>query len=791
MEAGKLNNVHAESLRGRALNKKSPALLGLISTRSSVSFALVLLFFVFYLGLPSILRAQFYTAADSVAIYSLLDQADEAKLTDEALDKANEALQLSISKKMQRGEAFALLKIAYLMIEEDPKAEVSELFEKADKIGIRLNDGFILALSLVEQGKQALYTAQYQRAQQLFSKALDDYFHDHPSEFTAIVYNDLGMAAGKLGNRTLETEYYLKAMLFHEKLNDWNGWANSAGNLANAFFYLNDYEQAVSYAKAALRIHENNKHYAKLATIAGNITTMYSRMGRVDSALHYQDKALGWATINGHKKNIIQVYQNKALLLDRTGDYEGALTAMEEAIKMSKAIDDFSGTASKYRSAAIFAGKLGDTTLMNRYYDLSFSIADSLGAREIVRDIYGSKAAYYSKKNDFYRAYNFLKRFHTLRDSLAEEATRNQIAELHTRFESERKDLEIERLRTAEKIRTLEFEKQRAIIAGNYLETKQKENAILLLKQQQLLREAQITSQNVKIEQISLEAQEQKLRLQLSQQQNEIESQRSVLMLREIQRQKWVRNGIVFLFVAAVFIAFLMFNRYQIKKQLDEKNALIAIREKISRDLHDEIGSSITNINVLNELARRNVNHEPGTALLYLSQTGSHIQNISDNLSDIVWSLQPAHDDTSQLIGRMKRYAADMLAGSNIQYNVDISDSLRDTAMHMQMRHDFYLVFKEAINNIVKHSGATRVNINIKNTAMSIEMEISDNGNGGSVSHTAGGNGLKNMKHRVEQHGGTFRINQSPESGTCLNFIFPLKGSLHITHSGTHLKRKI
>jgi signal transduction histidine kinase len=74
---------------------------------------------------------------------------------------------------------------------------------------------------------------------------------------------------------------------------------------------------------------------------------------------------------------------------------------------------------------------------------------------------------------------------------------------------------------------------------------------------------------------------------------------------------------------------------------------------------------------------------------------------------------------------------------------------------------------------------------------MSIEMEIADNGNGGSGSHTSGGNGLKNMKHRVEQHGGTFRINQSPESGTCLNFIFPLKGSLHITHSGTHPNQKI
>lgn len=731
------------------------------------------------------LKAQSYSTVDSIAIYSLLNQADEANLTDEAISKATQALELSISKKMPRGEAFALLKIAYLMIEEDSKAEVSKLFGKADKIGMQLNDGFILALSLVEQGKQSLYTAEYQRAAQLFSKALDDYFAGHPSEFTAIVYNDLGMATGKLGHRTEEAQYYLKAMLSHEKLNDWNGWANTAGNLANTFFYLNDYSQAVKYAKAAIEIHEKNQNFAKLATVEGNLTTMYSRMGLIDSALYHQDKALGWARINGHKKNIIQVYQNKALLLDKKQDFEGALDAMEEAIRMSVAIDDFSGTASKYRSAAIFAGKLGDTTLMNRYFARSFAIADSLGAREIVRDIYGSKASYYSNKMDFKRAFTYLNKYHGLRDSLSDELTRNQIAELHTRFETERKDLEIERLRTNEKIRNLEFEKQRAIIAGNLLEARQKENAIVLLQQQQLLREAKLGSQRIMIDQISLEAKAQQQRLQLSRQQTSIESQKSDLMLREIQRQKWVRNAIMLIFAVMALFTILIFNRYQIKKELNEKNALISIREKISRDLHDEIGSSITNINVLNELARRNVSDAPQTALLYLGQSGTHIQNISDNLSDIVWSIHPGHDDTNQLLVRMKRYATDVLLGSQINCNLHFDDSINEVAMNMQMRHDFYLVFKEAVNNIVKHSGATLVNIVTKLTPLAIEMGVSDNGKGISGHDNLSGNGLKNMRHRVEQHGGTFKIIHTPGSGTHITFIFPLKGNQHITRSGT------
>ena len=172
------------------------------------------------------------------------------------------------------------------------------------------------------------------------------------------------------------------------------------------------------------------------------------------------------------------------------------------------------------------------------------------------------------------------------------------------------------------------------------------------------------------------------------------------------------------------------------------------MRNNISRDLHDDIGASLSNINILNELAKRNAGN-PEKSKEYLTKSEEDIQRISESLGDIVWNINPRYDDLQNLFIRMKRYAADMMDGKNISYEMDFPEDADKITLTMEKRRDFYLIFKEAVNNLVKYSKATHANVIVKGDRKIISLVIKDNGVGFDNSKVQYGNGLNNMKQRA------------------------------------------
>jgi len=205
--------------------------------------------------------------------------------------------------------------------------------------------------------------------------------------------------------------------------------------------------------------------------------------------------------------------------------------------------------------------------------------------------------------------------------------------------------------------------------------------------------------------------------------------------------------------------------RYRIAQLLH----LQEVRNNISRNLHDDIGASLSNINILNELAKRNMRDET-KADLYLSKAGEDIQRISESLSDIVWNINPRYDDLENLFIRMKRYAADMLEGKNISAELVFPAIEHPVTLPMDQRRDFYLIFKEAVNNLVKYSKASRALVEVKLNSHSINLLIRDNGKGFDSTkvhaETSGGNGLYNMKQRADKWKGGLTIESLPGEGT-------------------------
>jgi ligand-binding sensor domain-containing protein/two-component sensor histidine kinase len=231
-----------------------------------------------------------------------------------------------------------------------------------------------------------------------------------------------------------------------------------------------------------------------------------------------------------------------------------------------------------------------------------------------------------------------------------------------------------------------------------------------------------------------------------------------------IQPPFWMRWWFIAL-CALVFVAIVyLLYRYRIQqlKRLQE------MRNVISRNLHDDIGASLSNISILNELAKRNAGDQQ-KATGYLVKAGEDIQRISESLSDIVWNINPRYDDLDQLFIRMKRYAADVLDGRSIEADLNFPEEQQlKVSMPMNQRRDFYLIFKEGINNLVKYAAATKAAVRVNIDHHFIELMIRDNGKGFDQKKIFSGNGLQNMKQRAAQWHADLNVETTPGYGTTI-----------------------
>jgi signal transduction histidine kinase len=200
---------------------------------------------------------------------------------------------------------------------------------------------------------------------------------------------------------------------------------------------------------------------------------------------------------------------------------------------------------------------------------------------------------------------------------------------------------------------------------------------------------------------------------------------------------------------------------------------LLAMRNSISENLHDDIGASLSNIGILTELAKRNIENELKSKE-YLDKAGEDIQRISESISDIVWNINPKYDELRNLFIRMKRYAADMLDGKNISYELNFSEEAEALSLSMEKRRNFYLIFKEAVNNLVKYSQAKNAMIEVSSFPHHLQLSIKDDGKGFDTSAKSTGNGLHNMQKRAQEMKGNFRIQSTTGKGTEIVLEIPI-----------------
>lgn len=186
--------------------------------------------------------------------------------------------------------------------------------------------------------------------------------------------------------------------------------------------------------------------------------------------------------------------------------------------------------------------------------------------------------------------------------------------------------------------------------------------------------------------------------------------------------------------------------------------ALQRLRLRIARDLHDEVGSNLGSISLLAQVLERHPN--PADA----REIGQVAAQTVDTLRDIVWFIDPAHERLSDLVGRLRDTAKSMLR--NLPYDFEAEGDFAGAPLPLEFRRNVLPIFKEALHNALKHSGATHIHIRLRKAGALFTLVIQDNGRGLPVGREPRGNGLMNMKRRAEEMRASLEITSPPGGGT-------------------------
>ncbi|WP_158860076.1 sensor histidine kinase [Lunatibacter salilacus] len=221
---------------------------------------------------------------------------------------------------------------------------------------------------------------------------------------------------------------------------------------------------------------------------------------------------------------------------------------------------------------------------------------------------------------------------------------------------------------------------------------------------------------------------------------------------------------VIILFIYGVY-------RYRINQLLYVQQ----VKNNISADLHDEIGSRLTSIQLIAAIFKNNMNGKQPK--VYLEKIENEVQMSAEALDEIVWNINITDESLAEIVARMRRYASEVLESDEISYKVEISADFAKKKMSMQKRRELFLIFKELLNNIRKHAQAKQVHIQIYTKDQGLCLAVTDHGVGFDPSEESDRNGLRNIRYRLGKWGGKMDISSEINKGTTVCVWVPFERS--------------
>ncbi len=231
----------------------------------------------------------------------------------------------------------------------------------------------------------------------------------------------------------------------------------------------------------------------------------------------------------------------------------------------------------------------------------------------------------------------------------------------------------------------------------------------------------------------------------------------------------WFRlSGLLLLLtLVTITVRYIAYRRFRARlKKLEQETFMQKERARIAKDLHDELGASLTQISLLGKLTQHDL-AEPAKAIAHVEKMTSLAREGVKSVDEIVWAVTPRNDTLSQLLDYAGQYAVDFLNPAGIRCRIDYPEKIPARELPADIRHGLFMVIKEALTNAVKHSGATEISMVARLDENLLRLALIDNGRGfSSTTPNSHADGLRNMQQRVADLGGRCTIESLPGTGT-------------------------
>jgi two-component system, NarL family, sensor histidine kinase UhpB len=580
------------------------------------------------------------------------------------------------------------------------------------------------------------------RGQALFDSAV---FHFHQAYAVGLARNDIAAQAdicSGLGhcfmrkNEMDSARHYLdRGLVLAKKGGHYRIEAGIYNNYGNVLLEESNYQKALEYFIQAARLYENPlaDDYGQCLALS-NIGNVQYRLGNYDQALDYAGQSMAIAKRRAFIPSVGYAHKLLGRIYRKQGKYDAALEEYKPAQQIFTTLHDTRSACEVQQNIGnIYFDKAQYNDALVNYLG-SLALAKSISNKPLIANDYSCIGQAYLalKKSD--AALRYL-------DSscVAASAIGNKYLLLDN------------------------YDAMSAVYEekGNY------KKALAVYHQFVELKDSITRSENRVL------AEETQARYELEKKEAQIgllEKDRA-LKTAELEAHRTVQAGAAIASLLVIVIAVLLVNRYRISNQVKRQAELSRMRNAIARDLHDDIGSTLSTINIISQLAMR---ESPAGNSTYLSRIAEQSSQMMENMADMVWSVNPVNDSLAKVVVKMKVFTAEILEPKNIRYRFSGEDSLNGLALDADKRKNLFLIFKEAINNTAKYSGATDVEITLKQSGKHLVMTISDNGCGFDALQITPGNGLHNMQTRAKALFAQFKLTSAVSQGTSVALEMPV-----------------
>lgn len=597
------------------------------------------------------------------------------------------------------------------------------------------------------------------------------------------------MLMGKLDDAILVFE---ESKILCTKANDMVGLSITIDNLGTCYLEKGDYKSSIPYFEESSKLYVTTKDFFGKAASEFHLSEAYTHLGDFKKSNEYALSAIKYLEDfpNARAQNLLaKLYEQQLMIHAEYGD-STSLYWYEKSLSLKPSDYDLGNIHFNYANWLL---KQNQNTEALKHAKLAYDLKEKTDPITSALSIaqYGIMLHRNNKSDDALPyLQEGLKALEKINSSVQKPRIQNEIANILSRRDRASKEkalaLALESIQEAKKsgsLTDLTKAYQQASISYDSLGNKKK--ALAYLQYSQKIADSIFKVSDHK--EIAVQEAKHEVQSELDQSKEIQEKKDQEILAQKKSKTNWIIYSSLALLLST--LVFYSWNRYKTKEQnlrlsnaskkiAQAELALLLERNRISKDLHDEVGSTLSSISILSHSSVKHLEDQYEKARL--SEISSKARDAMQSISDIIWSVNPTNETLEKLIQRIIHYASETLEAIGAEFKINTTGDLSSFNIPVEQRKDLYLILKEILNNIAKYSHAKNVMLYVDINQQECKISITEDGIGFDVARAKEKiqcNGLKNVWARAKALSANISMQSEPGHGSKFLLSFTNKSS--------------